>query len=843
MTRSPSSKKHGTNLPRLLLLLALLAAAPGLKAQSFTNLYQFSVPSAAYINADGATPYGALVLSGNKLYGTTRLGGTNAGGTVFAIDTDGTGFTNLYNFTGGSNGANPVTGLVLAGNTLYGVTYFGGGSGYGVVFKINTDGSSYTNLHSFTSEAINGSIYTNSDGVYPGAALILSGGTLFGTASSGGWYGYGTVFRVNTDGSGFSTLYNFTNGADGSYPAGRLILSGSTLYGAASGGGSNNNGALFSLNTNGTGFKPIYAFSPATYNGSANTNNDGYHPNGGLTLSGNTLYGTASYGGTLGVGTVFKVDTNGFNFSVISSNVTYPGADLVLLGNIVYGTSGGGSYSHGAIFSINTNGSNFTNLYNFTGGTDGLAPNSLILSGKTLYGTTVEAGNFGPPPLLQNGFGTIYSFTLGASALTVTTTSLPSGSVGTAYSQMLNASGGQPPYVWTNIAGTLPSGLTLATNGSLSGTPTGNGTFNFVVQVTDLFSTTATQSLALQIITPDTTKPTLQITNLTAGQRWSNAVFTVAGIAGDNVQVSNVWVQLNGGSLMSATSGNVWTNWSAALNLSAGSNTVAAFAVDTSGNLSITNQLTFDFVATNQLGVRTLGLGTVSPNYSNAWLEIGQKYSITSSPASNFAATNWVVSTNWSGGTTNNGNVLQFTMASNLTLQATFFDLLRPTNTITAPTAGQHMTNALATVIGTTKDNWKISGVWCQLNSGDWNLSSTTNSWTNWTTTLKLITGTNTVKAYAVDGSGNFSTTNSVSVLSSNTFKLLLAFTNATPLKTNGLTFQLQLSTGLIGHIQFSTNLNSWTVLTNFVGTNANLNFRDPAATNSVHRFYRAVIP
>jgi hypothetical protein len=72
---------------------------------------------------------------------------------------------------------------------------------------------------------------------------------------------------------------------------------------------------------------------------------------------------------------------------------------------------------------------------------------------------------------------------------------------------------------------------------------------------------------------------------------------------------------------------------------------------------------------------------------------------------------------------------------------------------------------------------------------------------------------------------------------------LQLVFTNALPLNTNGLFFSLQLSKGLNGHIQVSSNLTSWVALTNFVGTNTTLNFLDSAATNSSHRFYRAVIP
>ena len=153
------------------------------------------------------------------------------------------------------------------------------------------------------------------------------------------------------------------------------------------------------------------------------------------------------------------------------------------------------------------------------------------------------------------------------------------------------------------------------------------------------------------------------------------------------------------------------------------------------------------------------------------------------------------------------------------------------------------MTNALATIVGTTKDNWQVAGVWNQLNGGAWIPANTANNFTNWTAALTLIAGTNTIKSFAQDWGGNFSTTNSLSVISSNTFMLQLVFTNAMPLETNGLAFSLQLSKGLDGHIQVSSNLTNWATLTNFVGTNTTLNFRDPAATNSSQRFYRATIP
>ena len=84
-------------------------------------------------------------------------GGTNGNGTVFAVNTDGTGFTNLYSFTAlspvyynNSDGANPDAGLILSGNTLYGTAHSGGTNGTGTVFAVNTNGTGFTNLHGFT---------------------------------------------------------------------------------------------------------------------------------------------------------------------------------------------------------------------------------------------------------------------------------------------------------------------------------------------------------------------------------------------------------------------------------------------------------------------------------------------------------------------------------------------------------------------------------------------------------------------------------------------------------------------------------------------------------------------
>jgi uncharacterized repeat protein (TIGR03803 family) len=325
----------------------------------FTNLHSFTALSNS-TNSGGASPYAGLILSGNTLYGTASQGGSSGNGTVFAVNTDGTGFTNLHSFTALSNstnsdGASPEAGLILSGNTLYGTAAGGGSSGNGTVFAVHTNGTGFTNLHSFT--ALSNS--TNSDGAYPEAGLILSGNTVYGTAYTGGSSGNGTVFAVHTNGTGFTNLHSFTalsnsTNSDGAYPDAGLILSGNTLYGTAVYGGSSGDGTVFALNTNGTGFTTLHSFTAL----SDSTNSDGAYPEAGLILSGNTLYGTANNGGNSGDGTVFAVNTNGTGFTTLhsftdGSDGLLPYAGLILSGNTLYGTtSGGGSSSAGTVFSL-----------------------------------------------------------------------------------------------------------------------------------------------------------------------------------------------------------------------------------------------------------------------------------------------------------------------------------------------------------------------------------------------------------------------------------------------------------------------------------------------------------
>jgi uncharacterized repeat protein (TIGR03803 family) len=222
----------------------------------------------------------------------------------------------------------------------------------------------------------------------PWGELVLSGTTLYGTAchAPGGW---GAVFKLNTDGSDYMVLKSFASGIDGFHPRGGLVLSGTTLYGTAySGGGDTGRGIVFKVGTDGSEFSILKQF----------TGPDGDMPMGGVVLSDGVLYGTTQIGGNYNQGTVFKVNTDGTGFGVLKhfagTDGAYSRAGLILSGGTLYGTTAdGGSFNCGTVFRINTNGDGFSVLKQFTG-SDGATPEAgLALSGETLYGTTYSGGS------------------------------------------------------------------------------------------------------------------------------------------------------------------------------------------------------------------------------------------------------------------------------------------------------------------------------------------------------------------------------------------------------------------------------------------------------------------
>ncbi len=396
-------------------LLPLLIAGLGLlpwdraAAQTYKNLHSFTGGSG------GGFPRAGLISSGNALYGTTIQGGTAGKGTLFKITTNGTGFAILHHFTANpapsfanGDGANPVAGLVLSDNILYGTAFSGGDSGNGSVFSVNISGSGFKNLHSFTANS-GAPDYTNGDGAWPQAGLVVADHTLYGTANGGGTSDKGALFTLNTDGTGFETLHQFSGGSDGVSPQAGLVLSDNVLYGTATRGGLSGGGTVFKVNADGSGFAILHDFTG---------NGDGVTPSAGLILAGNTLYGTALGGGDPGKGTVFSVQVDGTDFRTLHAFVggdgAGPRAGLVLSGSTLYGTaSEGGGSGHGSVFAVNTHGGAFAILHSFTAASgsfpatngDGYGPQAgLVLVGNILYGT---AGNGG-----SSGYGTLFSVAL-----------------------------------------------------------------------------------------------------------------------------------------------------------------------------------------------------------------------------------------------------------------------------------------------------------------------------------------------------------------------------------------------------------------------------------------------
>jgi uncharacterized repeat protein (TIGR03803 family) len=227
---------------------------------------------------------------------------------VFSVLHD---FSFIDSVTGtNADGALPWSGLVLSGDTLFGTASAGGSGGNGVVFSIKTNGSNFTILHNFT--PMDWVTAKNSDGAIPLGGLLLSNDTLYGTTTSGGSGGRGTIFSMQTNGLGFTVLHHFSatdaltqTNPDGAAPCATLTLSEPVLYGTTSAGGAGASGTIYSVKTDGTQFQTLYSFAPL--NPATATNSDGAFPVAGLLLLGNSLYGTTFSGGPGSVGTVFKL--------------------------------------------------------------------------------------------------------------------------------------------------------------------------------------------------------------------------------------------------------------------------------------------------------------------------------------------------------------------------------------------------------------------------------------------------------------------------------------------------------------------------------------------------------
>jgi uncharacterized repeat protein (TIGR03803 family) len=357
------------------------------------------------LNSSGELPDGSLVVSGSTIYGMTYAGGKNGYGTIFDLSTSGSSFGLLHSFADTlTDGAFPEGQLIQSGTLLFGMTTNGGSSNPltvspGMVFEISTSGSGFSPLHVFS---------PSTDGDYPFGELVQSGSTLYGMTEQGGSGTLGTIFGINTSGSNFSVVHAFTGqnvpnppASDGANPYGSLIQDGSDFFGMTEHGGAHNFGTLFEYSAS-AGETVLHSFSYP----------DGVWPQGSLILSGNTLYGMAMLGGADHDGTIFKINTDGSGFQVLhtfsggTADGAVPSDTLAISGSTLYGmTESGGQNNVGTVFDMNVDGTGFGLLHSFsTATTDGDAPQgSLTMSGGTLYGMTELGG--------ANGVGSVFSLT------------------------------------------------------------------------------------------------------------------------------------------------------------------------------------------------------------------------------------------------------------------------------------------------------------------------------------------------------------------------------------------------------------------------------------------------
>ena len=296
---------------------------------------------------DGGAPYAGMVLGRDgQFYGTTTSGGGNGCGTVFRVTTNGV-LTTLASLEGGPRTTSQTVMVQGADGAFYGTTDFSSPNNLGSVFRVTTNGA-FTTLFAFT----------NTEGAKPQPGLVLADGALYGTTREGGAHNYGAVFRLTTNGVA-TTLASFDYAAGYSPNGGLVRGNDGALYGTTSSGGDFGVGAVFRVTTNGM----LTALASFDYRSGG-----GMQPKAGLVQGAEgAFYGTTYSGGISNCGAVFRVKTNGeltTLASFLNTNGAWPSAPLVqgcdgaLYGTTAWGGPGAtnGLFGLGTIFRITTNG-------------------------------------------------------------------------------------------------------------------------------------------------------------------------------------------------------------------------------------------------------------------------------------------------------------------------------------------------------------------------------------------------------------------------------------------------------------------------------------------------------
>ena len=412
----------------------------------YGTAFKFSPAGAVtVINDVGYFPYGGLTLgSDGNFYGQDSDGGVvgncglSAGGQVYKLTPAGA-LTVLHNFTGGTDGCNPMAAPIEGTNGIYygttpntnngtvysvtsggvfttlhtfdvtdgqgayaplvqgtdgnfyGDTVYGGSNGDGVIFKMTPAGT-LTVLHNFTGAP---------DGAQPYYGLTqATDGNFYGVAVGGGTF-YGTVFKITPAGV-FTVLHTFQNGpSDGAGPSSSLTQgSDGKLYGVTSAGGTTGGGTIYSITTTGT-YSLLYNFvdSSAT----------GYNPSSPLRQSTNgKFYGDAYYGGetsTCNCGVLYSFDMKLGAFVNLQSSAGKEGAKIGILGQ----------------------GFSASSVVKFAG----VQATSIVRSGTTFITATVPAGALTGKVTVTTGTKTLTSAQTFNVTPAISAFDPPSGPVGT----------------------------------------------------------------------------------------------------------------------------------------------------------------------------------------------------------------------------------------------------------------------------------------------------------------------------------------------------------------------------------------------------------------------------
>ncbi len=479
----------------LLRLVARLAAATAFAAVAATASAQAPVLTVlrSLAATEGNFPTAGLVRhTDGALLGAAQQGGNGGAGTVFRVNPDGSGFAVLHHFSGG-DGSYPMSELVRTPDGSYlGTTQFGGRFGYGVIYRIAADGSGFAVVRHLQYQ----------DGTYPVAGLTDGGDGWFygaGRAGGDGLTNSGTVFRMRPDGGDYTVLHAFSDG-DGRDPYGTLLVGrDGALYGTTFGGGGSGLGTVFRIARDGSGFATLRHFGGTS----------GERPTSGLVQGADgALFGVVSAGGSGGRGAVYRLNPDGGGFAVAHA---FSGGDgqspfgrLLVRGGSLYGTTFlGGTGGGGTIFKLRADGSDFSTVWNFGWGEPGF-----IFAGLTagddgrLYGAAASG--------VFPATGAVFALS-DLQPPEITSALAATGAAGAPFTYAITATNEPDDF---DALG-LPAELAVdAATGVVSGTPAAAGVFPVTIGASNAAGT----GVATLVLTfEDRTAP--QFVSLTASHR------------------------------------------------------------------------------------------------------------------------------------------------------------------------------------------------------------------------------------------------------------------------------------------------------------------------------------